>query len=302
LYDPHDPYEPPAPYSQIYKDHLYDGEIAYADSALRNFLEYLKKRGWYDNSVVIVVGDHGESLGEHGEYTHGIFLYDATTRIDRPAKIKLAEGERQRDRVLTAEEQTAYLSACPQPWRDCATLMLDEGFRPGEVFTLTWPQLFFNQNGTGLIQILEGKSKAARRVLPMTPRVYQLLSTRHESLARPSNGWVFPSGARCAHFNENVAKDQHKKALEDSGIMRFEPYVLRHTALTQLGEASGGDVFALAKIAGHSSITITQRYIHPQAAAIERVFTGLKRSRERVGTKLGTERKRRDVGSLKSGR
>ena len=58
------------------------------------------------------------------------------------------------------------------------------------------------------------------------------------------------------------------------------PYTLRHTALTRLGEAAGGDVFVLAKIAGHSSITVTQRSVHPQADAISRVFG--------VGTKLGT--------------
>jgi tetratricopeptide (TPR) repeat protein len=81
LYDPHDPYEPPAPYSQIYKDHLYDGEIAYADSALANFIAYLKKSRWYENSLIVVVGDHGEGLGEHHEDTHGIFLYDSTTHV-----------------------------------------------------------------------------------------------------------------------------------------------------------------------------------------------------------------------------
>src|SRR5438270_6934536 len=81
LYDPHDPYEPPAPYSQIYKDRLYDGEIAYADSALGNFLTYLKKQVSYEGSMIIVVGDHGEGLGEHHEDTHGIFLYDTTTHV-----------------------------------------------------------------------------------------------------------------------------------------------------------------------------------------------------------------------------
>jgi choline-sulfatase len=81
LYDPHDPYEPPLPYSQTYKDRLYDGEIAYADSALGGFIAYLKTHAWYENSIVIVVGDHGEGLGEHGEETHGVFLYDATTHV-----------------------------------------------------------------------------------------------------------------------------------------------------------------------------------------------------------------------------
>ncbi len=87
LYDPHDPYEPPAPYAETYKDHLYDGEIAYADSALANFLAYVKKQGWYDNAVVVIVGDHGEGLGEHHENTHGIFLYDSTTHV--PLIVKL---------------------------------------------------------------------------------------------------------------------------------------------------------------------------------------------------------------------
>ena len=90
LYDPHDPYEPPAPYSEKYKDHLYDGEIAYADAALGQFIAYLKTHAWLDNSVVIVVGDHGEGLGEHGEDTHGIFLYDSTTHV--PLIVKMAHA------------------------------------------------------------------------------------------------------------------------------------------------------------------------------------------------------------------
>src|SRR5205807_8453787 len=90
LYDPHDPYEPPPPYSEIYKGHFYDGEIAYADSALGHFLAYLKKQNWYDEALIVVVGDHGEGLGEHGEDTHGIFLYDSTTHV--PLIIKLPQS------------------------------------------------------------------------------------------------------------------------------------------------------------------------------------------------------------------
>jgi arylsulfatase A-like enzyme/Flp pilus assembly protein TadD len=81
LYDPHDPYEPPEPYSAEYKGRLYDGEIAYADSALQSFLAHLKQHGRYDNALIIVVGDHGEGLGEHDEETHGIFLYDSTLHV-----------------------------------------------------------------------------------------------------------------------------------------------------------------------------------------------------------------------------
>ena len=92
LYDPHDPYEPPMPYSQTYKDHLYDGEIAYADSALAHFIAYLKSSGKYRNSVILAVGDHGEGLGEHHEDTHGIFLYDSTTHVPLIVKLPGARG------------------------------------------------------------------------------------------------------------------------------------------------------------------------------------------------------------------
>ena len=103
LYDPHDPYEPPPPYSERYKDHLYDGEIAFADSALGRFLNYLKEQHWYEGALIIVVGDHGEGLGEHGEDTHGIFLYDSTTHV--PLIVKLP-NEQEADKVVEEQART----------------------------------------------------------------------------------------------------------------------------------------------------------------------------------------------------
>ena len=103
LYDPHDPYEPPPPYSEIYRNNLYDGEIAYADHALGDFLAYLRRRGWYDNSLIVLVGDHGEGLGEHKEQTHGIFLYDATLHV--PLIIKLPQ-QREAGKVVSVQART----------------------------------------------------------------------------------------------------------------------------------------------------------------------------------------------------
>jgi integrase len=69
--------------------------------------------------------------------------------LDKPVKVVLATGERHRDRVLNSREIDKYLAACPQPWKDCTTIILDEGFHPSEVFALRWPHVFFSEDGTG---------------------------------------------------------------------------------------------------------------------------------------------------------
>ncbi len=81
LYDPHYPYRPPSPYSEEYKDRPYDGEIAFADSQVGRLIRELKEKGVYQNTIIVLTGDHGESLGEHGEKTHGFFIYNATLHI-----------------------------------------------------------------------------------------------------------------------------------------------------------------------------------------------------------------------------
>jgi len=87
LYDAHDPYDPPEPYKSKYAAAPYDGEIAYADSVLGKFLSDLRARGLYHGALIAVMADHGEALGDHGEDTHGFFLYDETIHV--PLVIKL---------------------------------------------------------------------------------------------------------------------------------------------------------------------------------------------------------------------
>ena len=87
LYDPHYPYRPPAPYNEQYKDRPYDGEIAFADAQVGRLITFLKAKGIYRNTLIVLVGDHGESLGEHSEKTHGFFIYNATLHV--PAILRL---------------------------------------------------------------------------------------------------------------------------------------------------------------------------------------------------------------------
>jgi len=80
-YDPHDPYVPPEPFASRFADNFYAGEIAYADHYLGIVIDKLKELGLYDSALIIIVGDHGESLGEHKEETHGYFIYQSTVRV-----------------------------------------------------------------------------------------------------------------------------------------------------------------------------------------------------------------------------
>lgn len=205
-------------------------------------------------------------------------------KLDRMPKLSLAKGERQRERVLSDTEVAQYLEACPQPWKDAATVMLGTGLRPSEVLSLRWERIHLNGRG-GLLQITEGKSRAARRVLPIVPAVYSALKARWDAQGSPEEGWTFPADSECGHLGRDTIKTFHGRALasitsvaaqegKETPVKPFPPYTLRHTALTRLAEA-GCDAFTLARIAGHSSITITQRYCHPQADAIERAFEKL---------------------------
>jgi arylsulfatase A-like enzyme len=80
LFDAHSPYNPPEPYATRHED-PYDGELAYADAELGRLLGALAEFGLDDDLLVVVTADHGESLGEHGEATHGVFLYDGAMRV-----------------------------------------------------------------------------------------------------------------------------------------------------------------------------------------------------------------------------
>jgi tetratricopeptide (TPR) repeat protein len=81
IYDPHIPYSPPVEFARKYKGRPYDGEIAYTDAQLGRLFGSVGKKSPADRTVIAVLSDHGESLGEHGEHTHGVFLYESTLRI-----------------------------------------------------------------------------------------------------------------------------------------------------------------------------------------------------------------------------
>lgn len=99
VFEPHAPYEPREPFKSQYASNPYDGEIAVSDADVGALFETLKKHDLYDDSTIILMSDHGEGLGDHGEEQHGIFLYREAIRV--PLLVKLPGGELSGTRVKT---------------------------------------------------------------------------------------------------------------------------------------------------------------------------------------------------------
>src|SRR5262245_14203684 len=80
-FDPHVPYAPPEPFTARFRGRPYDGEIAFVDEQVGRVLERIRRPDLASNTLVVLMSDHGEGLGEHGEWTHGVFLYESTLRV-----------------------------------------------------------------------------------------------------------------------------------------------------------------------------------------------------------------------------
>ncbi len=117
LNDAHAPYEAPPPFAARHAASRYDGEVAYTDAAVAKLLAALRARKLYDDALIVVVADHGESLGAHGEDTHGVFLYDETLHV--PLVLKLPKnqmaGRRIAGRVRLVDVAPSLLEAAGLP-------------------------------------------------------------------------------------------------------------------------------------------------------------------------------------------
>ena len=119
LYDAHSPYRPPEPFASRYRGHPYNGEIAFADSQVGRIVAQLQSSGLFDRTVVVVMGDHGESLGDHGESAHGFFIYESVTHVPLVirAPFSLTSNRRVSDPVRSVDVMPTVLDllGVPQP-------------------------------------------------------------------------------------------------------------------------------------------------------------------------------------------
>ena len=159
-------------------------------------------------------------------------------------------------RVVSQEEQRKYLAKANQLLRDVATVILETGMRPEEVFTIRKENVHLTD---GYVFVPTGKTRFARRNIPLTDRVKAVLKRRVRAAKGP---YVFPCRYDLSKPLTSVKK-AHAEALEKAEIEHpFRIYDLRHTFGSRSAMA-GVDLPTLKELMGHSDIATTMRYIHP---------------------------------------
>ncbi|HZO98667.1 MAG TPA: site-specific integrase [Terriglobia bacterium] len=200
-------------------------------------------------------------------------LFNLAIRLNKArsnpvAGVRLLPEHNLQMRVLSPGEEEVYLAAASQSLRDVAILILETGMRPGEVFRLRKEDVDLQ---LGFLRIPSGKTPFARRTIPLTGRAKDVLARR---TLEAKSAWLFPS----RHDPQQPIhwlRKAHVAALQKAGSSPpFRLYDLRHTYLTRMAMA-GIDLPTLRELAGHASIQMTMRYVHPtpehKRAAIEKL-------------------------------
>lgn len=186
-------------------------------------------------------------------------------------RVKMAGAEVRRERVVSEEEFRQYLDAASPLLKDVAIVLRESGLRPDECHRLEWPHISFERND---LQVMTGKTPAARRRLPLTPNVRRVLEDRLERSGDLETGYVFPAPTKTGHVDHSSLKKQHRAALKASGVREFLLYSLRHTFATQIAQNPNMDAWTLCRIMGWSSIAIAMTYVHPDQKKVLEVFSG----------------------------
>lgn len=177
------------------------------------------------------------------------------TLVKNPvSRVKFLSEDNEQVRVVSLEEEKLYLMAASQPLQDFATVMVDTGMRPEEVARIERKNVYIAQ---GYLFIPFGKTKTAKRKIPLTSRVSDILEKRMKNL---DVNYLFATDATGKPIT--TLKTAHAGAIKRSEVQHFRLYDLRHTFATRFIEY-GGDIVTLQNLLGHSNIQMVTRYAHP---------------------------------------
>lgn len=185
------------------------------------------------------------------------------------SRVKFLNEDNEQVRVITPDEQRLYLMAASQPLRDIATLMLETGMRPEEVYRIECSNVHIEANEPYIFNPF-GKTKAAKRRVPLNKIALEVVRGR---LTKAKGTFLFP-GRGVGDQPIVKVNNAHVSAVKRSKVDRFTLYTLRHTWATRAAQA-GVDLVTLASLLGHSRIQMVLRYAHPtqehQFAAMRKI-------------------------------
>lgn len=178
--------------------------------------------------------------------------------IDRKPRIQLRK-EVERTAVFDAEMEKRFLEKARQPLRDVFLISHDAGLRPDEVIRMRWENVLWNKN---LIFVPDGKTENAKRYVPLSDRIRELLRARKGAAKWP---WVFPSKRKKkTHISYFPVAKQFSKVRKEAKIPNgVVLYSARHSFATDMLDRTG-NIVLVGKMLGHRSVTTTQRYLHPE--------------------------------------
>lgn len=185
-------------------------------------------------------------------------LIDRDVIAKNPAsRFKFLPETNEQTRVLSEAEIKVYLMACSQPLRDVATVMLETGMRPSEVCNLKKSDVNLEQ---GYIKISDGKTKSARRRIPMSDAAEKVLRVRFD---KTPNEYLFAGGKKGEGEKPLIKlNNAHNGAVIRAKLKPFRLYDLRHTFATRACEA-GIDLVTVKDLLGHARLEMVLRYSHP---------------------------------------
>jgi integrase len=213
-----------------------------------------------------------------------LYLAEEWKLIDRAPKVRMQKGERRREFVLIGSQREEFIRGLPEPCRTVARFLIDTGLRISECCALTWGRVFI-AGETGFIFVARGKSERARRYIGLTREARAILE-RQKTISRSE--YVFVRvGDRVdkslwytAPLSRHTLSEQFTKRSRQMGLpWDAVLHSTRHTALTDFG-AAGADAFTIQEIAGHASVTTSQRYVHPVPETIQRAVARLEQYRK----------------------
>jgi integrase len=206
--------------------------------------------------------------------------------IDRLPTVEMLSGENQREFILSRDLDGSYFDACPEFLRNAARFMLETGLRRKELVSLKWSDIFFDPVGKarrGYIHVRGTKSKNSKRNLSLTAAAREVLK-RQQGISKCEYVFVLDTDPeKPASFS---ALDHCHARVRDvlKWSDEFVLHSLRHTFGTRMGEA-GADAFTIMRIMGHSTITVSQRYVHPTPETMEKAFDALELASQKAQEK-----------------